>query len=84
MVNNKHYGKKQIPIKIKKQTYYGCCKLCQGALKNEKKVRYARDPISHKRVNKATAIIGANEDNKVFYFESQENLKKYNQSLNKD
>jgi YHS domain-containing protein len=77
MINNQKFDKEQIAVDVAGQTYYGCCEMCKDKLKNDKASRWATDPASGKKVDKAKAIIGADADGKVFYFESVENLKKY-------
>jgi YHS domain-containing protein len=77
MVNNQQFNKEQIAVEVEGQTYYGCCEMCKDKLKNDKASRWATDPVSGKKVDKAKAVIGADADGKVFYFESVENLKKY-------
>jgi YHS domain-containing protein len=37
----------------------------------------AIDPVSKKKVDKATAIIGVDADENAYYFESAENLKQF-------
>jgi YHS domain-containing protein len=77
MINNQKFDKEQIAVDVAGQTYYGCCEMCKEKLKNNKASRWATDPVSGKKVDKAKAVIGADSDGKVFYFESVENLKKY-------
>ena len=77
MINNQRFDKEQIPVAVQGKTYYGCCEMCKGRLKGDAKSRMAIDPVSHKKVDKAKAVIGATADGKVFYFESLANLKKY-------
>ncbi|MBI3650511.1 MAG: hypothetical protein HY231_05620 [Acidobacteria bacterium] len=77
MINNQRFDKEQIPVAVQGKTYYGCCEMCKGKLQGDAKSRMAIDPVSHKKVDKAKAIIGATADGKVFYFESLANLKKY-------
>ena len=36
MVNDRHFGVKQIPVDVDGKIYYGCCASCKGKLKNEK------------------------------------------------
>jgi len=43
-------------------------------------VRQAVDPVSKKTVDKATAVIGAQPDGSVLYFENAANLARYNQT----
>ena len=83
MVNEHAMGKDQIPVEVDGKTYYGCCDMCKKALANDASKRVAIDPVSGKEVDKATAVIAAQEDGRVFYFESDATLKKYNDSVKK-
>lgn len=71
MVNDMDMGKPQIPVKVGDQTYYGCCKMCVGTLTNDRKARYAIDPVSGKEVDKVKAVIGAKPNGEVLYFENE-------------
>lgn len=77
MVNNEDMGKPQIPVKVGDQTYYGCCKMCVGTLNNDRKARFAIDPVSGKEVDKAKAIIGAKPNAEVVYFENEKNFQAF-------
>jgi YHS domain-containing protein len=77
MINNQKFDKEQIAVDVAGQTYYGCCEMCKEKLKNDKASRWATDPVSGKKVDKAKAVIGADSDGKVYYFERVENLKTY-------
>ncbi len=83
MVNEQAMGKDQIPVEVDGKTYYGCCEMCKKALANNADKRVAVDPVSGKQVDKATAVIAAQEDGRVFYFENDENLKTYNDGVKK-
>lgn len=78
MINEHAMGKDQIPVEIEGKTYYGCCEMCKKALAADAAKRSAVDPVTGKKVDKATAVIAAQEDGRVFYFESDETLAKYN------
>jgi YHS domain-containing protein len=78
MVNEMAMGKDQIPVEVDGRTYYGCCEMCKKTLVTDASKRTAVDPISGKEVDKAKAVIGAQEDGHVFYFESEANLAKVN------
>ncbi len=80
MINEHAMGKDQIPVEVEGRTYYGCCEMCKKALAENPEKRTATDPVTGKQVDKATATIAAQEDGRVFYFESDENLKKYNEA----
>jgi YHS domain-containing protein len=77
MVNDAVFPNDQIPIEVNGRTYYGCCEMCKGKLKNDPQVRWAVDPVSKKRVDKALAVIGAMPDGRVLYFESEKTLRQY-------
>ena len=70
MVNNAFFPKDQIPVQVDGKTYFGCCEMCKGRLASDVTARTATDPVSGKSVDKATAVIGATPDGKVYYFES--------------
>jgi YHS domain-containing protein len=77
MINNQRFNKEQIPVAVGNRTYYGCCEMCKTALRNDPRSRVAIDPVSKKKVDKATAIIGVDADGSAYYFENAENLKQF-------
>jgi YHS domain-containing protein len=81
MINEHNMDKDQVPVEIDGKTYYGCCEMCKKALAEKPEKRVATDPVTGKQVDKATAVIAAQEDGRVFYFESDETLAKYNASV---
>jgi YHS domain-containing protein len=78
MVNEMAMGKDQIPVEVDGKTYYGCCEMCKKALADNAEKRAAVDPVTGKQVDKAKAVIAAQEDGRVWYFESDETLAKHN------
>ena len=78
MINEQYMEKDQIAVEIDGRTYYGCCAMCVDRLNADEKSRYAVDPHSGKKVDKALAVIAADEDFNVFYFENEKNLDAYN------
>ena len=78
MINEHAMGKDQIPVEVEGKTYYGCCEMCKKALATDAAKRTAVDPVSGKQVDKAKAVIAAQEDGRVFYFENDENLARHN------
>jgi YHS domain-containing protein len=80
MVNDSLFPKDQIPVRVGDKTYFGCCEMCKGRLADDAAVRQAVDPVSKKTVDKATAVIGAQPDGSVLYFENAANLARYNQT----
>jgi YHS domain-containing protein len=81
MINEHAMGKDQVPVEVDGKTYYGCCDMCKKALAENADKRAAIDPVTGKKVDKALAVIAAQEDGRVFYFESDETLAKYNASV---
>ncbi len=77
MINERFMDKDQIPVVVNGQTYYGCCEMCKERLAKDASKRVAVDPVSGKTVDKAKAVIGADAEGKVYYFENDANLKKY-------
>lgn len=78
MINEHAMGKDQIPVEVEGKTYYGCCEMCKEALAKNADKRVAVDPVTGNKVDKARAVIAAQADGRVFYFESDETLAKHN------
>ena len=78
MVNDRSMAMEQIPVEVDGKTYYGCCPMCKERLAKEESFRYAIDPVSGAKVDKAKAVIGALPGAAVVYFESIANLEKFN------
>lgn len=77
MVNDRFFGREQIPVEVEEKTYYGCCEGCKKRLAEDEAIRFATDPVTGERVDKATAVIAARPDGSVLYFQSEESLKRY-------
>ncbi len=77
MVNNQLFEKDQIPVSFEGKTYYGCCEMCKERLTKDAASRTATDPATGKKVDKATAVIMAQPDGGVLYFESEQTLAQY-------
>src|SRR5437763_4357353 len=54
MINEHYMQKDQIAVKVEGKTYYGCCDMCKQALAKDASKRSAVDPVSGKKVDKAT------------------------------
>lgn len=76
MVNDTFMNKPQIPVSVEGKTYYGCCEGCVGRLKGDRSVRFSKDPVTGREVDKAAAYIAMQPDGTVLYFESMETAKK--------
>jgi hypothetical protein len=68
-----------LPFRLSKSTYYGCDAKAIHELSTKQEVRFAIDPLTKRKVDKATAIIGLDpkRDGKVLYFESRDTFNKY-------
>lgn len=77
MITNKLFADEQIEVDIEGKKYYGCCEMCKGKLQQDIASRMATDPVSGKTVDKSLAVIGAAQNNSVYYFESEENLNNF-------
>ena len=71
-----------MPLEIKDKTYWICCDQCKARLLYNVNTRYAVDPFSKNRINKADAVIIQNPKSKgmVLYFESMDNFLKYKET----
>jgi YHS domain-containing protein len=78
MINDQVFNKEQIPVEVEGKTYYGCCAMCKERLAKDPESRKAVDPYSQKEVDKATAVIAADAEGTVQYFENEKNLEEYN------
>ncbi len=81
MVNDASYDRPQVPVDVDGKTYFGCCEMCKARLADDPALRVAIDPVSGKEIDKAEAIIASDAYDRVFYFESEETLKKANKKL---
>ena len=79
MAQDRVFPTAQIPIDLQGRTYYGCCAMCAGQLRRDVSLREAKDPISGRTVDKASAVIGQTADGGVLYFESEETFRQYTQ-----
>jgi YHS domain-containing protein len=77
MVNDALFAKDQIPVEVQGRTYYGCCEMCKGRLASDETARTAADPVTGKKVDKATAVIGAKADGSVLYFENEKTFAEF-------
>ncbi len=79
MVNDAYMGIEQIPVEVEGKTYYGCCEMCEAKLKDSIHYRYATDPFTGEKVDKAEAyiVLQSSSDIGIHYFKSEENYKAY-------
>lgn len=77
MVNDTVMGKLQMPVPFEDKIYYGCCEGCVGRLQNDRSVRFSKDPLSGREVDKAKAFIISGPKGEALYFESSKTAGKY-------
>ncbi len=79
MINNKLMHAAQIAVPVNDKIYYGCCQGCVKKLTEDASSRFAIDPLSGEKVDKADAFItllpGSKQD--VLYFKTEINAKNY-------
>lgn len=71
------------PVLIMNKTYYGCNKKAIKFLSSNESLRFAIDPVSKAKVDKATAIISLHPERsgKVIYFGSEQTYNTYLMAL---
>ena len=77
MVNDMFMGRPQIPVQVEGRTYFGCCPDCKKKLENQPATRTASDPVTGEPVDKAKAVIVQDSSGKVFYFASEDTLRRF-------
>ncbi len=82
MVNDSFMGKPQIPVHFEGKTYYGCCAGCVERIKGDRSVRFSKDPLTGREVDKSKAFITTAPDGAAVYFESLETAEQYYASVN--
>lgn len=85
MVNDAYMGIKQFPVPVDDKMYYGCCEQCVDKIKNNRMLRFAKDPLTGELVDKSLAFIvmKSEADRSVYYFESRDNYLKFKNASNK-
>ena len=75
MGSNQAQERPQAFAKVEGKRYYGCSDMCIVNLKKNAGFRYGVDPVSGKRVDKATAIVAAMPNGQLLYFESEKTFR---------
>ncbi len=84
MVTDRVMGRPQIPVEVDGKVYYGCCQGCKRRLKNDVNLRFATDPLTGRRVDKAKAVIIEGTRGEALYFESIDTAMRYRVSAAKE
>ncbi len=77
MGSNMAQAKPQNYADIDGKRYYGCTNMCIVNLKENPGFRYSIDPVSGKRVDKATALIAKQSHGGLLYFEGEKTFHAY-------
>ncbi len=77
MGSNMAQAKAQNYADIDGKRYYGCTNMCITNLKENPGFRYGIDPVSGKRVDKATALVAKQSHGALLYFEGEETFRAY-------
>lgn len=77
MVQDRLFPEPQIPLELEGKTYYGCCPMCAGKLREEASLRQAVDPVTGNTVDKASALPAAAPDGSILYFESDDSFRQF-------
>ena len=77
MVTNMFESKKQEAVQLAGKTYFTTGAVYAKNLAENATIRFAVDPVTNKKVDKAEAVIFADASGKAFYFESDESFKNF-------
>jgi YHS domain-containing protein len=78
MLSNRYLGERaDVPIQVEGKTYRGCCANCAARLGSVAEARIAKDPVTGHDVDKGTAVLARDANNRVYYFESEATFAKY-------
>ncbi|MBI5047421.1 MAG: hypothetical protein HZB54_00520 [Deltaproteobacteria bacterium] len=72
MVTNRHTGKKQNEVNMNGKAYFISGESYAWTLQQNPSIRFAKDPLTDKIIDKADAAIFADASGRVLYFESEE------------
>jgi len=75
MVTNRHDGKKQSTLSLNGKSYFCPDNAYAVNLSRNPSTRFAKDPLTDKRVDKSDAVIYADASGRVYYFESEDTYK---------
>ncbi len=76
-ITKHRFDKPQLPVSVDGKTYYGCCDMCKAKLTKDPATRFDIDPVSGKKVDKATAVVGADAGGKIYFFENEQDLESF-------
>lgn len=78
MLSNRYLGDRpHVPVEVDGKTYYGCCPSCASRLAAHPEAREAHDAWTGRPLDKASAIMARDGQNRVLYFENQASFAQY-------
>lgn len=75
MVTNRYQKAVQEPVSLNGKAYYAAGSGYSSTLSNNPSIRFAKDPLTNRVVDKAEAIIFADAAGRAYYFESEDTYK---------
>ncbi len=72
MVTNRHEKKRQGEVNLGNKSYYCSGEAYVQTMAANPSLRFAKDPLTNKRVDKSEAVIYADASGAVYYFESED------------
>jgi hypothetical protein len=78
MLSNRYLGERaDVPIQVEGKTYRGCCANCAARLGSLAEARVAKDPFTGHTVDKGSAVLARDANNRLYYFESEATFASY-------
>ena len=79
MVNDAYMGVDQIEVPVGDKMYYGCCEMCVEKLNTLESARFATDPFTGEKVDKADAfiVLKSKTTGEVYYFQSADTYQQF-------
>lgn len=78
MLSNRYLGERaDVPIEVEGKTYRGCCANCAARLGSLAEARMAKDPVTGHAVDKGSAVLARDANNRLYYFESEATFASY-------
>lgn len=77
MVTNRHEKKTQEEIRLDGKVYYGSGQGMAWNMTQNPSIRFSKDPVTNKTIDKAEAVIFADASGRVHYFESENSFQSF-------
>lgn len=77
MVTNRYTGEQQNAIRVNDKTYFATGDGYALNMKNNSSVRFAKDPVTGKTIDKADAATYSDASGRILYFESEMSFERF-------